>query len=217
MANAINQARHRAELLRDFFLAQTQATMSIAATGTNISTAVLAGTTTSVSIKRIRTVSLTLNDQELQPIEFMTEKTFLDRVRQQIGRQTFNKAATLASLGVSSQNPLAYQDGPNIFLYPATSFAFPVTVTLDIVQFMPDYVNPTDEDFFLQNCSDYLQWQAIVDGNRYWKELVKRQEGNIDEDSAIQAAGIAFQAMIQWDTDIRKSTSSPELPPPQGK
>jgi hypothetical protein len=82
---------------------------------------------------------------------------------------------------------------------------------------MPDYVNPTDEDFFLQNCSDYLQWQAIVDGNRYWKELVKRQEGNIDEDSAIQAAGIAFQAMIQWDTDIRKSTSSPELPPPQGK
>lgn len=215
LAYAINQARHRAELAHDFYLAQTVAQLSVAATGSNISGAVPVGGGTAILVKRVRHVLLVLNDADLLPIEFMTNEQLWERIRRQVGRQAWNPASTLASLGVSTVNPVAYQDGPNIFLYPASSFTFPITVQLDVIQFMPDYVNPSDEDFFLQNCADYLQWQSIVDGNRYWKELVPRQEGNIEESSAVEAAATAFAAMLQWDIDIRKSTSTPEMPPPQ--
>lgn len=210
---AINQTRHRAELLHDFYYCQQRAQLSIAATGSAISSATPIGGGTAVSIKRIRHVLLPIANGDYLPIEFMTNEELVERIRRQAGRQAYSATETIASYGVSSANPVAYQDGQNLYLYPGSAFTFPVVAHLDVIQFQPDYVDDDDTDFFLTECPDYIQWQSIVDGNRYWKEMITREEGNIQEQSPIEAAELAFQAMIQWDTDIRASTSSPVIPP----
>lgn len=67
-----------------------------------------------------------------------------------------------------------FQVGFNV--YPSAAFAqqFPstpsVTIGLDVYDFLPDYVSPSDSDFFLIYCRDWLMWRTIVQLNMYLKE-----------------------------------------------
>ena len=205
LAVAINNARRAAERLHDFKYAETTATLAIDSTGTAIGSATVSGGGT---IKRIRHVSLPLTGGDYLPIEFMTEEDYISRIRRQTGRTAYVPLQTLAQCGVTFPNPVAYQLGQSIFLAPASQITFPITVKLDVVQFMPDYSGDTDHDFFLDQASEYLQWKAIVEGNKYWKEFVTRQEGNVGEPEEYAQAALA--SLLEWDASLSASTNTPQ-------
>lgn len=186
--------------------------------GSYTGTATVSGGFVSAGVKRVQFVSLPLNDGTNQPIEYLDNDTWIARAKRQIGRQPYNPSMTLYGMGVWSDNPLAYQNAQSLFLYPPNQFTFPVVgVGLNILQFLPDYVNGSETDFFVQNAPDFLQWGACLEINRLWKEFVNRQEGNITDDQIKTNYVAAWNALIQWDISIKGGTANmqPIPPPPQ--
>ena len=136
----------------------------------------------------------------------------------QAGRQDYDPAKTPAQYGFSASNPTAVQQGPTIFLFPATQFDYPLAgVSLDVVQFMPDYTKTATEgvansglaytDFFLEFAPDYIFWQSVVSANKLCFRFVARKEGNTGEPE--DAAQAALSALIEWDNSLSRSTTSP--------
>jgi hypothetical protein len=207
---ALNAARRLAERSHNFKYAEDNAFISVGSTGANILTGCFENVNlnTLMQIKRIETALLPLTNGEYQPIEFMTQTEFLSRVRRQTGRTLFNASKTLAQLGVSTENVILYQNGHSIYLYPTPAAA--ITVQLECVRWMPDYTADGDTDFFTEFAPDYLQWQAILECNKFWRRYVPKQESNIDE-AAVQAmADAALQSLIAWDYSTVSASSTPE-------
>jgi hypothetical protein len=207
---ALNSARRLAERSHNFKYAEDNAFISVGSTGANIIGGCYeeAAFTNLMQIKRIETALLPLTNGEYQPIEFMTQTEFLSRVRRQTGRTLFNASKTLAQLGVSTENVILYQNGHRVYLYPAPASA--ITVQLECVRWMPDYSVSVTTDFFTQFAPEYLQWQAILECNKFWRRYVPKQESNIDE-AAVQAmADAALQSLIAWDYSTVSASSTPE-------
>ena len=207
---ALNAARRIAERSHDFKYAEDNAFISVGSTGANIIGGCFeeVGLSTAMQIKRIETALLPLSNGDYQPIEFMTQNEFLNRVRRQTGRTLFNASKTLAQLGVSTENVILYQNGHSIYLYPTPASA--ITVQLNTVRWMPDYTADGDTDFFTLYAPEFLQWQAILECNKFWRRYVPKQESNIDE-AAVQAmADAALQSLIAWDYSTTSGSSTPE-------
>lgn len=188
------------------------------AQGAATGVATVAGATSVISIREIDSIQIPDTAGNLFSIEFMTNDEWNARIRRQIGRQVYDPTKTLAQMGVSVVNPIAYQQGQTIFLYPATQFTFPFVVTINVTRFMPDYTQDSDTDFFTQYAPDYLQWRAILEGNKLWQEFVVKQEGSVSEDAIKELAQTALSALLIWDNSIDDSTSTPnppEQPPAQ--
>jgi hypothetical protein len=214
---ALNNARKTAERAHDFYYSQADAYLSVSTSAGNPITGAktTSGGNTAISIKRIRSAQLAVSDGYI-PIEFMRHDEYISRQRKQVGREPYIAGNTMASYGIATENPIAVQHGQTLYLAGAT-FTYPIIVKLDVVQWMPDYANNTDEDFFVDFGSSYLQWQAILEGNRYWQRFVPKQEGAVMEESLTDAASVALQSLIEWDTDIAKGTSSTGQPQPKGR
>lgn len=183
------------------------------ATGTSTGVAVVTAVGATVDVKRVRRVSLPIAGGDYLPVEFMTQDAWLARVRQQTGRAVYTPANTLAQSGIYQINPVAYQQAQSLLLVPVAQYTFPIVSKLDVVQFMPDYTQDSDSDFFTENAPEYLQWAAICEGNKYWKDFVARQEGNLDEPK--QNADEALQSLIAWDASLSESTSTPVSTQPE--
>lgn len=179
------------------------------ATGTSTGTATVAAGTTAPTIKRVTGVNLPITSPDYVPCEFLTAEEWQDRVRRQTGRTPYSPTATLTNIGVSSGNPVAYQDGQRIFLVPASQFTFPVVVSLRVYRFLPDYSADSDHDFFCDIAPEYLQWQAILEANKYFRRFIDKQESNVNEAAVEAMAQEALQTLLLWDNDITKDTSTP--------
>lgn len=185
---------------------------SYAAHGSNTGTAVIAGTANAVGFKRVETVKLPLAAGDLVPIEFLTDDDWRSRMQREYGRQAWNPNLTLYQLGVGQSNPTCYQQGQKVFLVPASQFSFPVTATLSVIQWLPDYTQATDTDFFTEFAPDYLQWQGIIECNKLTKWFTQRREGNIDESNLQVEAQRAMEALLAWDLSISGGTTTPNAP-----
>ena len=163
--------------------------------------------TAGVSIKRVATVALPVSGG-YWPIEFLSNDEWLGRLRRGIGRQAYDSSKTLSGLGVATNNPLAYQNGQIIYLWPET-LTLPITAQLNAVRWMPDYTAGTDTDFFTQFGHDALLWHAVLSLNKMWRRFVDRQEQNVDEAAVQKLADEAAQAMIAWDVSTARGTSTP--------
>lgn len=203
---AINTARRSMERARDMNYSRVNAVLSVASTGSLITAATISSAP--VSVKKIYTVSLPLNDTNLIPIEFLMEDDASDRIQRQIGRTPYDPALPLVEYGVSSANPFAYQQGQTLFLYPPTQFTFPITVQVGIIKFLPDYTADGDTDYFTEFAPDYLQWRAIWELNKYTKTWGDREEGNVNDDQVKKNSDEATAALIQWDESIRTSSNT---------
>lgn len=160
-----------------------------------------------IGVKRVKYVLLPIAGGDYQPVEFLSNDQFLNRVRMQVGRQNFNTAKTLATLGSTLLgNPLAYQNAQTIYLAPS-NLTFPQVTQLNIVRWMPDYTTGTDTDFFTLYGPEFLQWQGILECNKFWKRFTERQEGNVDEAAVQQMAEAALQTLIAWDSGINSGTT----------
>lgn len=210
-----NAARRKAERLADFKYAEADANLSIAAGGTLITAAT--GLPANSTIKRVNSVTLAVADGNI-PIEFLTNDEWLDRIRRQIGRVAYNPAATLASLGFSEINPIAYQQAQTIVLLPAAQFIYPVATVINVVRFMPDYTADASTDFFCQWAPEYLQWECCLEVNKFFRRFSPKQEGNIDEVEVKAMADEALQSLLAWNSSMNIGTSTPPgAEAPQGK
>lgn len=137
----INSAHFQVQKEHDFEYANATASLSVASTGSSLALATISGAL--ANIKRVKDVLLPIGGSEAIPIEFMTNQNAKDRRRRQIGRLPYVAADTIDDYGVVEGTPYATQEGQVIRLFPAAQFTFPVTgVTLDVVQFLPDYTAP---------------------------------------------------------------------------
>lgn len=211
---AINGARRRAERLVDFRYSEIRGDLSIASAGTLLTAAANLGT--GATVKRVVGVELPIAGGDYIPIEFLTQKEWRDRVRRQVGRAAYNPADTLTTLGIAQGSPVAYQQGQTIFLVPA-SITFPVAAKINAIRFMPDYTGNSDEDFFTQWAPEYLQWQAVLEVNRYFRRFAsKEMEVTVDEKEVGAYAKEALQGLLMWNASIDEGTSTPpgtDLPP----
>lgn len=204
----LNAARRKAERIADFRYAEINAALSIAATtGTAISAAT--GLGTGATIKTVLGVDLPIAGGDYVPCEFLTEREWEARVRRQTGRSVYSAGATLAGLGVSNGNPIAYQQGQLIHLVPESQFGFPVAARLRVIRFMPDYSVVGDTDFFTQWAPEYLQWQALLEINKHFRRFVVKNEGNIDEAAIKATADEALQTLLAWNSSLDEGTSTP--------
>jgi hypothetical protein len=187
------------------------------ASGSNTGSPFVIGAGSSyLSIKNIDNVLVPISGGYV-PIEFLTQETWQERIRQQIGRQPYTPGNTLAQYGFSLDNPVAVQQGQMLYLQLPTDFTFPITVQLDCSIFLPDYVADSDTDFFLQFAPEFIMWQGILECNKLTKFFVQRREGNLEEPNLEAFAQQAFQSLIEWDQSISQTTGTParlRLTPP---
>lgn len=180
--------------------------------GSYTGTGTAAGESNFVGIKRIENVKLPLTNGDLIPIEFLTDDDWRSRMQREYGRQAWNPNLTSYQLGVGQNNPTCYQQGQNLFLVPASQFAFPVTATLSAIQWLPDYVQASDTDFFTEYAPDYLQWQGIIECNKLTKWFTQRREGSLDETNLQAEAQRAMESLLAWDLSISGGTTTPNPP-----
>lgn len=169
-------------------------------------------TIVATSVKRVKYVSLPIAAGDYEPIEFLTNDQFLNRVQMQTGRQAFNSGKTLANLGSTLiGNPVAYQNAQMLYLAPS-NLPFPIIAQLNIVQWMPDYTGNNSADYFTNYAPEFLQWQGILEVNKYQKRFTVRQEGDVDEDHVKMMADLALQSLIAWDSGIEDGTTERKAP-----
>lgn len=176
-------------------------------------TATVASVSGSISVKRIQTVALPVASSGYQPIEFLTNDEWLGRLKRQIGRTPYDASMTLAQLGVATRNPLAYQNGQTVYLYPE-DLALPIVAQLNCVRWMPDYTTGSDTDFFTTYGPEALRWFAILELNKMWRRYVDKQESNVSEEAVKALADEARADLIAWDISTCRGTSTPKAQSP---
>lgn len=130
------------------------------------------------------------------PIEFLSREQYNARVRQFTGHSITNTYTPDLAVIVQHGESLQLFEG-NATITVADSFYF------DVVRFLPDYDTTVTTDWFLTNAWEFLQWQAIIEINKYTKEFVAIEEGNLEEPA--QRAADALSAAIARDNAYRVS------------
>lgn len=203
----INAARRKLERMVDLRYSEVRGDLSIATGGTLLTAATNVPTG---GVKRVVDIELPIAASEYVPIEFLTEREWRDRVRRHVGRQAYSAAATLVSLGIVQTNPLAYQRGQTIFLIPAADFTFPVACKINVIAFLTDYTANADEDFLTRWAPEYLQWEALLECNKYFRRFAtKEMEATIDEDKIKGYRDEALRSVMAWNASIDLDTSTP--------
>lgn len=213
---ALNNTRRGAERIRSFRYAEANASLSVAAAGTDLAACTYPAGVTANGVKSIDSAQIPIAGGDTIPIEFMTNDALNERIRTQLGRQPYDATKTLAQLGVVFNNPIAYQQASRIYLYPPSMFTFPVAAVLNVTRFMADYTMDADEDFFCKFAPDYMLWQGVIEANKLWQQFVGRQEGTVDEAAVSAMAQAALSALLIWDAGVDDSTSTPEVKAPTG-
>lgn len=195
---AINEARRSAELQHNFELART----SVIFPSVSLSEGALLSSAkdfysqqTPVSVKLIERAFV--NDphapsrQKSIGVASRAAAVFMNR-----------KGSRVQS--VEGQLPFSLvQHGPRIYLSVSARDYFPSSTTIpvyaDVVQWMPNYVNANDTDFFLTLCSEYILYRAVVAANFFLKE---------DQRVQVSAAFLerTWNDILQWDASIVAGT-----------
>lgn len=137
---ALNNAKKFAQRRHDFELnrVQVDVTVSPLPTGGDISTAVLHGTATSVSVKKIERPYLQLTTGEFYPCHFISQNSYADFLRKRIDTGTININVAATQPLLTNQDRRVIQAGVNK-LYLVPEITTPQVLVLDVIQWLPDY------------------------------------------------------------------------------
>lgn len=200
LLNAMNNARLYAERRVDFELAVEAVHIPnvTLASGGLITDAVLASDdTTAVSVKKIRTAYLPVNETEYFPVDLMSKKKWDDR---QKARWEGQKPLDTAQYPYLSEAPFGLvQNGNQVFIAPPDNKVFAsgsLTVAADVIAWLPDYAEGTETDFLLDFCFDWLMYRSIFELNFFLKE---------DERVQLSTALIrdAWDSLVIWNNELQ--------------
>lgn len=215
---AINNAKAFLQRQIDFEYARTWVALTYVTTigageGIKLQDAVRQYTACPVNVKKVLNMFTTDGFARLLPLRQKTFRTVTEMIRGSfdrnenlwvpdcrptVGQLTGNTAWT-AVWGHTFRDPIYYQHGRTIFLYPKPNGwdqanqntpAVPnIPFVADVVEFLPPYENagtgsedqtstvdgkdladPYITDFLLDDCYDYLLWRTIVELNVFLKD-----------------------------------------------
>jgi hypothetical protein len=139
---AANNAKREAQKLLDFEVCKVLASVSVSLqNGGDLSTAVLAGTSTAVTINRILRATINFDGAD-RPAEIVTRASMFRRFKLRWDEVTPWVDWTGSIQQFLPSTPLIYRLGTKIYVWPGTitGMTTPVTVGLDVVKWLPDYV-----------------------------------------------------------------------------
>jgi hypothetical protein len=185
---AMNNARLFAEQTHDFEKSKKLVELTISSPqGTDLSQALLWGTTTPVKVKSILNVCIAGDDGSLRPIDFRKRDTVLAEMRKvrRVGAQYFMGRyppdwTTLENATDFSVREVMQYANTVLMRPMLQSGTGSLKLVMEAYTWYDDYTHVAlYEDFFTQVGFNYLIWQGIVEGNHLFKEFVFRQEGNL--------------------------------------
>lgn len=182
---ATNDARHWAVQMVNFEYCRAIASLTLALNAaTPLSSAVYWGTTTPISINFVEQPYIVaagaVSIYSGIPIKWYTRSkdAFFSYLDRQATPPLVPIGTPLIPVDPTLQAPMLelalFQVGPNV--YPSAAFVqqFPgvntTQIGLDVYDFLPDYVNANDTDFFLTFCSNWLMYRTIYQLNMFLKE-----------------------------------------------
>ena len=204
---ATNNARLYAERRVDFELSKVDVLVPNVdlLNGANITTAVLRSDgTTPVRIKKIITPFLGLNNGQgpaAYPVDLWTRKKWNDRVK---ARYEAARPTDTEDFAFITDAPfVVIQDGNTVFVAPPDVSAFPINpfpLWFNVVQWLPPYVDGTENDFVLDNCFDWMMFYCISQLNFYLKE---------DERVSLSATMLkdTWDSLVTWNNELIKSAT----------
>lgn len=201
---AINNAKKWAQRSLDFELARTSVTVVVdAVTGGLLTSAVDTGSGLAVNVNRIENAYLgyvgsSQSVQAYRPIQITSKQHMAFRQRtawENVSRDVTTQGyPTCTSINV----PKLIRQGGTIFVSPVDASLTAVgtfTVLLDVYQWMPDYSDDIQDDFFLENCQDWLMYRSIRELSYFVK----------DANRAVVTGGMmdeAWKTVIDWNTSL---------------
>ena len=176
IGNAINSARKYSERLVDFEHCRVQAKVDIGPDGADIGQITdLSGNP--LSVKTIKNAFIPAEDGTPVRLKLLTRVSHLE-------------APTW---------PLALvQSGTRLYLTSRPSV--PETVNLDVIRWLPDYVNDNDTDFLLQHCFDYMTLRSVEMLNLFLKEDLRIPINH-------QLLEQAWRTVRIWDASLLNASS----------
>lgn len=197
LLQACNNARLYVERTVNLELARVAATVSVSLTsGGALSTAVLTGTATAVSVKHIRSAGLALADSAntIVPIKIYNRDDYLNRIKRRFD-----------GVGLSSEN-LEYTNLPiGMFRLANTVYVVPsdptvlgastITLHMDVFKWMTEYTTGSETDFLLDYCFDYMLYRVVSEMNYFTKE---------DQRTALASKVVqdAWESLKAWNAAI---------------
>lgn len=201
LLRACNNARLYAERKVDFELSKVDAQLSIASItdGADLSGAVLYGTATAVSVKKIITPYLVMENGTQYPVDLWSRKKWDDRVKRKY--EGAKPTDNFDYAGLTEAPFVVIRDGNKVFVTPADTESFPTIFTLymNIVKWLDEYDEDADNDFLLDYCFDWLMYRAIFELNFYLKE-----DERVNLSSALVAD--AWDSLVKWNNELMAAT-----------
>lgn len=177
---AINMARRATERMRDFEVCRTQAVLDVDLTdGAELVDAVLAtDLEEAISIKTIRKAFANdHNGKLLFPIRVMSREKYVAMFGRAYADHDFDRLPVTETYTTAVvTTPHLVRQADTVFLVPNSAATYggvdPVTVTMDVIRWLPDYVDDAT-DFFLTYCSDYMLFKTVTLLTPFLKEDVR--------------------------------------------
>lgn len=173
LLQACNNARLYVERTVNLELSRVTATLSVnLSTGGALSSAVLSGTATAVSIKHIRSAGIALADDAttIVPIKIYNRDDYLKRIGRRFANAVQDTQVNLEPINI----PFGiFRLGEKIYVVPAAGFSAglsAVTVHMDVFPWMTPYTTGAETDFLLDYCFDYMLFRTISELNFFLKE-----------------------------------------------
>lgn len=203
LAAAINQSKNWAQKMRRFEYTKSVADLTInKTTGGDLANAVLHGTATAVPVRSIERayVPSTDNANVIYPIDIVSREEHIRRVQREVERIDPYYRQGDYPLPSLYCNFALHQHGKILYIYPWDDTLLGtsnVKATLDIYIWYPDYVDDTDEDFFLIEGLDWMLYKTVFHLNAYLKD---------DQRLPVNAEIIkdAWDAFVAWDETITR-------------
>jgi len=203
LLNALNNARKKAELLHDFNLNRVNAQIQVdPINGVDISTAVLKGTDTPVSLKEFITFYLADPAGEIPLYHhgkkslavWMKERNFNARGRYLSTEVRYPDDQYLRVLRIGPTE--VFIDGTRVYIQPTQ--AITTTLIIDGVKWMSDYTQDTDTDWMVTHGASYLQWASVCEVNYLTSTFTPNLDGNLSPPEKLREQ--ALDMLVQWDS-----------------
>jgi len=206
LLQACNNARLYVERTVNLELARVSATLSVnLTTGGALSSAVLTGTATSVSVKHIRSAGLALEDDAntVVPIKIYNRDDYLRRV----GRKFDNSTEIRTTDFEPPKLPFGiFRLADKIYVVPASGFASGTTATtvhMDVFKWMDAYTSGAETDFLLDYCFDYMMFRCIMELNFFLKEDRRVELSSQVVQNAWESLKAWNAALVEQSDDVR--------------
>lgn len=196
---AVNMARKNIERKKDFELAKCLAdvTMTVGQS-VALSTAVISGTATAVSVKTILRAQLSTDGTTFFPIGYVSRDMHMRRVARNYEDLTTLDEVAQAQPTKTNRFQLV-RFGEDVYMSPSDTDSYndvsTLYVRMDVVKWLPDYSVDGDTDFLMEHCVDYLMLETFRYLQLFLKEDVRL---NVSDDQW----RVAWQAVVAWNDNL---------------